>query len=129
MFMMHTSAVEIDGGWMGHFQVGRCALSEVTDTWSIGDWTVNVLQSYDEDRPSDELWFTYATSCALEDRPCHEREMEALWPRLSAVADDRKATSIHITLEDWLGGSIGHFQLERAADGTWKGGLWSPKTN
>lgn len=92
------------------------------------DQTVRVIRSEVERSAGNDimLWFTYVTTCLPEDRSCHTRELDQLWPRLRSVADRQQVTAITISAESCVGSSVS-IRLDRAADGHWQGGaLWNP---
>jgi hypothetical protein len=129
LFTLRADTIASDGGWIGHFQVGRCRSEDVIDTWQIdGDVTVRVTRAdVQASKGKDkELWFAYFTRCLAQDRACRNTELDRLWPRLRALADRQTITRVSIDAEDCSGSSVA-FSLERSREGPWKGGLWSPK--
>jgi hypothetical protein len=129
LFTLRADAIRTDDAWIGNFQLGRCRSEDVTDTWRINaDITVRVIRA-DVKRSTGEervLWFQYVSTCLRGDHPCHATELDQLWPELRSLAGRHEATAIQITAETCVGSSVS-FQLDRASDGQWKGGIWSPK--
>lgn len=129
LFMLRTDAIKTDGDWMGNFQLGRCRSEDVTDTWRVdGDQTLRVIRADVESTSLTErvLFFDYVTTCLVRDRSCHAMELDQLWPTLRSRADQQQVTGIQLSAENCVRHSVG-FRLERAPDGQWKGGIWSPK--
>jgi hypothetical protein len=131
LFMLKADSIRTDDAWIGNFQLGRCRSEDVTDSWRVDeDNTVRVIRA-DVERSTNEnseLRFEYVTTCLIEDRACHATELDQLWPTLRSRAEQQQVTGIQITAENCVGHSVG-FQLERAPDGQWKGGVWTPKGN
>ena len=127
LFTLRADAIKTDDAWMGNFQLGRCRSEDVSDTWQIGkDHSLRVLRADVEGSANDRvLWFEYVTACLLEDRSCHARELDQLWPTLQSRADRQQVTAIQISAENCVGASVS-FRVDRALDGQWKGGIWSP---
>ncbi len=130
LFMLRADSIRTDDAWMGNFQLGRCRSEDVTDSWQVdGENTVRVIRADVEGTGNERvLRFDYVTTCLLEDRSCHARELDQLWPSLRSRADQQQVTGIQLSAENCIGGSIS-FRLDRGADGQWKGGVWSPKGN
>ena len=129
LFMLRADAVRTDEEWMGNFQLGRCRSEAVADTWRVnGENIVRVIRAEVEGSSADDkvLWFEYVTTCVLEDRGCHATELDQLWTTLRSLADRQQVTAIQLVAETCVGSSVG-FRLDLAADGRWKGGIWSPK--
>jgi hypothetical protein len=129
LFTLRADAIRTDDVWIGNFQLGRCRSENVIDTWRIdADITVRVIGADVKPSTGKErvLWFQYVSTCLRRDGPCQATELDQLWPRLRSLAGRHEATAITITAEDCAGSSVS-FQVDRASDGQWKGGLWSPK--
>jgi hypothetical protein len=127
-FTLRADAIKTDDAWMGNFQLGRCRTEDVIDTWRVdGDGAVRVIRADVEGTTATdrELSFEYVTPCLLEDRSCHARELDQLWPTLQSRADQQQVTAIQVSAENCVGRSVS-FRLDRARDGQWKGGIWSP---
>jgi hypothetical protein len=131
LFTLRVESFAVDGGWLGHFQVGRCRSEDVIDTWEIDrDVAIRVTRA-DVEAPNGkgkQLRFAYFTRCLTGDRACHNTELDRLWPTLRSLADRQTITWIEISSED-CSGSSNAFRLERSPEGLWKGGLWSPKVH
>jgi hypothetical protein len=128
-FMVRTDAIETPGARVGHFRWGRCRTEDVVESWPIADGLVVGVVRADVERGAAgdaTLSFAYVSTCLLQDRECRDRELDRLWPSMRARAEREQALAIHVAGEDCTGRSVA-FRLDRAADGRWTGGLWSPR--
>ena len=83
LFTLRAESFAVDGGWVGHFQVGRCRAEYVIDTWRIDrDFEVRVTRMDVDARndPDKELSFDYSTRCPLGDRACLNNELDGCGP-------------------------------------------------
>ena len=128
-FMLMTNAIETEGAWLGHFLLGRCPAREAVESWRVDDGPVVSVTRADVERGENghaALSFEYVSACLVHDGGCRDRELDRLWPALRARAEQEKASAIHIATEDCTARNIA-FRLDRAADGRWSGGPWTPR--
>lgn len=130
-FSLRTREFDTGNGTMGSLQLGRCRPEDTADTWALDDGTTLVVRRVDirTDDGTRSLWFEYLTTCLGGDSTCTNRELDALWPRLRAVAEHERVSQV--TIDAALCTSeTRSFSIDRDPDGSWTGGFrsWRPKS-